>query len=207
MLLAPKKGFVFLAMTKSASTAIESAFGPHADVVLQSNPFKHISYDEFGRTLQPFLDAKGFDRASYEVVCVFRDPMDWLLSWWRFRSRKRLLKRAPEKFAGEISFDEFARTYMAFHRDDPDARSKRFAQLIRPRDVVQPGPNQPPVDRVFRYDHLDLLVKYLSEKVGEDVSIAVENTSPDRSGSGSPEVERELREFFVPEYEIYESAL
>ena len=181
MLLAPKKGFVFLAMTKSASTAIESAFAPHSDIVFQTNPFKHTTYEGFTRSLQPFLEDKGFPRADYEVVCVFRDPLDWLLSWWRFRSRKRLLKRAPEKWAGDVSSDEFARTYMAFHRHEADAQDKRFAQLIRPAGFVASVPDSPPIDRVFRYDSVGAVVDYLGEKVGERVEIGIENTSPEHA--------------------------
>jgi hypothetical protein len=37
MLIAPARGFVFLAMIKTGSTAIESAFGPYAQIV-QKNP-------------------------------------------------------------------------------------------------------------------------------------------------------------------------
>jgi hypothetical protein len=207
VLLAPKKGFVFLAMTKSASTAIETAFGPHSDIVFHANPFKHIGYAEFQQTLQPFLEGKGFPRTSYEVVCVFRDPMDWLLSWWRFRSRKRLLKRAAWKWAGDVSSDEFARAYMAYHRGAPDAQEKRFAHLVRPLEVVQGNPDEAPIDLIFRYDRLDLLVDYLSGKVDRDIEVATENTSPERAGSWSPETERELREFFEPEYAIYRNAI
>lgn len=206
MLLAPKKGFVFLAMTKSASTAIETAFAPHSDIVFQTNPFKHTTYEVFTHSLQPFLEDKGFPRSSYEVTCLFRDPMDWLLSWWRFRSRKRLLKRAPEKWAGDVSSDEFARAYMAYHRGGPEAQGKRYAHLIRPSEFVQAAPG-PAIDRIFRYEAVDLLIEYLSDKVGEQLHIPVENRSPDRSGSWSPEVEGELRDFFAPEYEVYESAI
>ena len=206
MLLAPKKGFVFLAMTKSASTAIESAFAAHSDIVFQTNPFKHTTYEGFTRTLQPFLEDKGFPRSGYEVVCVFRDPLDWLLSWWRFRSRKQLRKRAPEKWAGDIGSDEFAQTYMAYHRREADAKDKRFAHLIRPAEFVHSAPGSPPIDRVFRYDSLGTVVDYLADKVGERIEVGIENTSPERAGAWSPEVEAELRLFFKPEFEIYESA-
>ena len=206
VLLAPKKGFVFLAMTKSASTAIESAFAPHSDIVFQTNPFKHTTYEGFTRALQPYLEDKGFGRSDYEVVCVFRDPMDWLLSWWRFRSRKQLRKRAPEKWAGDIGSDEFAQTYMAFHRREVDAQDKRFAQLVRPMEFVREIPGSPPMDKVFRYDSIGALVDHLSNKVGKRVEVGIENTSPERAGAWSPQVEAELRDFFAPEFEIYENA-
>lgn len=189
MLLAPRKGFVFLAMTKTGSTSIERAFMPYSQVVLRGDAlFKHTKYGLFQRTLQPFLAAKGFPRDSYEVVCVFREPIDWLSSWWRYRSREELADpshHGHRNYTGHVPF-------------------KRFA---RPCSFVQPRPGQPEVDHVFRYDRLDLLVDFLCEKVGEEVKVGTKNVSPKRPFSLSEECERELREFFEPEYRIYERAI
>lgn len=66
---------------------------------------------------------------------------------------------------------------------------------------------QAEVDRIFRYDRLDLLVEFLCEKIGEDVEVGIKNVSPERSFSLSEECERELREFFRPEYRIYQRAI
>ncbi len=211
MLVAPRQGFVFLAATKAASTSIERAFGPYSEVALQQNPFKHTRYDQFQCFLEPFLAAKGFPRDSYEVVCVFREPIDWLFSWWRYRSRKELAdpsRRKHRNYAGHVSFEQFARAYMKSHPGEPRvAGDARFARVGRPSRFVRPLPEQPDVDRVFRYDRLDLLVDFLCEKVGEEVEVGVSNASPKRSLSLAEECERELREFFVPEYRIYEQAI
>ena len=58
MLLAPNKGFVFLAMTKAASTSIEDAFAPHAQIVTRGIQFKHTRYARFQRFMQPYLAFK-----------------------------------------------------------------------------------------------------------------------------------------------------
>ena len=197
MLLAPGKGFVFLATPKTASTSIEHAFRPHADVFMKSNPFKHTRYAHFQRFLQPFLNSKGFPRESYEVVCVFREPIDWLSSWWRYRSREKLANPRDPKhrnYTGEVSFEKFARAYME--------GSEQFAQVGRLSRFVRSRSGEAEVDRIFRYDRLDLLVDFLCEKVGEEVEVGSVNTSPERSFSLSEECEIELREFFAPEYRI-----
>jgi hypothetical protein len=202
VLLAPGKGFVFLATTKSGSTSIETAFLTHSQIVLRKPPnFKHTTYAGFQRYLQPFLASGGFPRESYEVVCAFREPIDWLSSWWRYRSRGNLANPANPKhrnYTGDISFESFARAYME--------GSETFAQVGRPSRFVRPRPGEAEVDRIFRYDRLDLLVDYLCEKVGEEVEVGSSNTSPERSWSLSEECETELREFFAPEYRIYERA-
>ena len=203
MLLAPGKGFVFLATTKSGSTSIETAFMRHSQMILQKPPaIKHTTYAGFQRFLQPFLNSKGFPRESYEVVCVFREPIDWLSSWWRYRSREKLANPTDPKhrnYTGEVSFEHFARAYME--------GSERFAKVGRPSKFVRPRSGQAEMDRIFRYDRLDLLVDFLCEKVGEEVEVGSANTSPERSFSLSEECEIELREFFAPEYRIYERAI
>jgi hypothetical protein len=203
LLLAPGKGFVFLATTKSGSTSIETAFLRHSQMILQKPPaIKHTPYAGFQRFLQPFLNSRGFPRESYEVVCAFREPIDWLSSWWRYRSREKLANPADPKhrnYTGDISFEQFARAYME--------GSEQFAQVGRPSRFVQPRQGQAEMDRIFRYDRVDLLVDYLCEKVGEEVEVGSVNTSPERSFSLSEECEIELREFFAPEYRVYERTI
>jgi hypothetical protein len=203
VLLAPGKGFVFLATTKSGSTSIETAFMRHSQMILRKPPaIKHTTYAGFQRFLQPFLDSNGFPRESYEVVCVFREPIDWLSSWWRYRSREKLANpKDPmhRNYTGDISFEQFARAYME--------GSETFAQVGCPSSFVRPRPGEAKVDRIFRYDRLDLLVDFLCEKVGEEVEVGSANTSPERLISLSEECEIELREFFAPEYHIYERAI
>jgi hypothetical protein len=203
MLIAPKQGFVFLAMPRAGSTSIERTFQPYAQVVLQRLPdIKHTRYAQFQLFLQPFLAAKGFPRDSYEVVCVSREPIDWLSSWWRYRSREELAdpsRRNHRNYAGHVSFEQFARAYMK--------GDQQFARVGRPSAFVRPRRGHAKVDRVFRYDRLDLLVDFLCEKVGEDVEVEVRNASPERSFSLSEECERELRKFFTPEYRVYEKAI
>ena len=203
MLIAPRHGFVFLAVHKTGSTAVERSFRSYAQLTQQRSPvLKHTSYGEFQRFLQPWLEAKGFGRDSYEVVCAIREPVDWLGSWWRYRSRDDLADPAHPRhgfYAGHLSFERFARAYME--------GGERSADLGRPSEFLRPVPGGAGVDRVFRYDRLDLLAEFLRARVGEDVKMKVKNVSPQRSFGLSEGCERELRAYFAPEYGIYEAAI
>jgi hypothetical protein len=200
MLLAPRHGFVFLAIPKTGTSAIETAFRPYAQIAPQGIPaIKHTRYAEFQRFLQPFLAAKGFPRESYEVVCAFREPIDWLSSLWRYRSREKLTDPSNPRnhnFTGGIPFEQFAREYM--EGGDQGMRQSKYLRARRGHDEV---------DRIFRYERLDLLVDFLCEKIGKDVGVELKNVSPERSFSLSEECEHELREFFQPEYRIYQRAI
>jgi hypothetical protein len=155
------------------------------------------------RFLRPFLAAKGFPRDSYEVVCVFREPIDWLSSWWRYRSREELADPSHQNhcnYAGHVSFEQFTYAYME--------GDEQFAQGVgRQSEFLRPCRGKPEVDRVFRYDRLDLLVEFLCEKVGEKVEVGISNVSPERSFSLSEGCERELHEFFALDYRIYKRAI
>jgi hypothetical protein len=203
MIIAPRYGFVFLATPKTGSTAIETAFRPYAQLMQHKSPnFKHTRYAKFQRYLRPYLASQGFPRDSYEVVCAFREPVDWLASWWRYRSREELAEPSRPKhrnFAGHVSFEQFARAYMD--------GEKQFAQVGRQAEFVRARRGQPQVDRIFRYDRLDLLATFLCEKVGEEVEVGIENVSPERSFILSEACEHELRRYFAPEYSIYEHAI
>jgi hypothetical protein len=206
MLLAPARGFVFLAAPKTASTAIENAFLRFADGSFLRNPFKHMKYSHFQERLEPFLEWKGFPRSSYEVVCVSREPVDRLNSWWRFLSREKI--QDPARFAGDVTFEQFARTYLAIQRgEQPRTRETRFAQVGRMSKFIRPLPGKQEVDRIFRYENLDLFVDFLSAKVGKAVDIGVQNVSPKQSFDLSEECERDLRAFFEPETRIHEHAV
>jgi Sulfotransferase family len=204
MLLAPRHGFVFLAVPKTGSTAIEQAFRSYADMSARTTPsFKHTRYAQFQHFLRPFLASQGFPRDSYEVVCVFREPIDWLSSWWRYRSREELADPSHpshRNYAGHLSFEQFAYAYMK--------GDEQFAQGVgRQFQIVRARPGQPKIDRIFRYERLDLLVDFLCEKISEEVQVKVRNVSPERSFALSEGCERELRRFFKPDYRIYEQAI
>jgi hypothetical protein len=92
--------------------------------------------------------------------------------------------------------EEFARAYI--NDTHPFARVGRQAQMVQAR------PKQNGIDRIFRYERLDLLIEFLCEKVGEDIEVGHSNVSPEMPYELSEECERELREYLTDEYRIYE---
>ena len=149
--------------------------------------------------MQPFRTRRDHARVIEVVAC---SGAKTAYSWWRYWSREKLANPRDPKhrnYTGEVSFEKFARAYME--------GSEQFAQVGRLSRFVRPTPGGAEVDRIFRYDRLDLLVDFLCEKVGEEVEVGSVNTSPERSFSLSEQCEIELREFFAPEYRIYEQAI
>ena len=157
---------------------------------------KHTKYTEFQRFLQPFLAAKGFPRNSYEVVCVFREPIDWLFSLWRYRSREVGGLLEPEasslQWSCSPSSSSPARTWRG-----PAAETARRSSARR--SLCERAAGRPGWIVSSATTPYDLLVDFLCKKVGKEVEVGTKNVSPERVSSLSSlseGCEHELREFF-----------
>ena len=162
MMAFPRHGFVLLAMPKCASTSLEAALAPYADLVIDRPPgLKHLGASGFGRRIAPRLAADGHDRDSYELVTMFRDPVRWLESWWRYRSRPESVRHRPGADSSEMSFEEFARRYVDGDPDAPTPRG-RPGQFLTVDDVVE-------VDRVLAVERPEAWQAWFRSRLGDEV--------------------------------------
>ena len=104
MLLSLSHKFVFVANLKSASTAIEAALGPKAEIKVSATKFgKH---DGLSAISNKFAWIKRY--VPYEEFFVFgviRDPVDYLLSL--YNSHQKPAFDGKQQSTKDMSFDEF----------------------------------------------------------------------------------------------------
>lgn len=194
MLAAPKFGFVFLALPKAGSTAVQRAFHRYAQLVTPGPPsLKHLTAREFEADFAPLLAKHGYDRASYVTTCLVREPLDLTVSWYRYRSRATIA--GTRQYTGEMSFDDFAVEVI-----------EGRGGFRPPRDFLCDDTGRLLVDRPFRYDHIDRCLDWLQSQVGEPVAVGTVNVSPPREVTISPSTRRRLEEFYATDLELYESA-
>ena len=79
---------------------------------------KHVSAMGYRNRLSKFFEQRG--KHPMELVAVMREPVDWLGSWYRYRSRPQLDGKANS--TRKISFDAFVDAWLS-----PDQPS--FAQV------------------------------------------------------------------------------
>ena len=188
----PGRDFVLLALPKTASTSLERTLSPYATEVVGGPPArKHMPARGFLLTMAPGLAEQGHRRESYEIVTMFREPISWLESWWRYRARD-----ASRQSTADMSFDEFARSYLA--RDDaaptPNGRPARF---INARGMVA-------VDRIFSVERPDVWSAWLAERVGAPLEFERRNASADGvRGELGEETTAALTRHFAPEYDVW----
>lgn len=107
MILSLAPQFVFIANFKAASTTIEDILGPEADVWFGGGTrLKHMSLAEVETGFAFVFDRPATPLDDFFTFSVIRDPVDWLVSWFNFRSRPEIADQ-PEIFLGTIDFSEF----------------------------------------------------------------------------------------------------
>lgn len=177
MLISLSHRFVFLCNRKCASVSIESMLRRHSDILLLGPPgFRHTNYRLYSRYIAPYIEAAVGD-VKLETICVVREPLSWLYSFYRFRSRYEL--RDPgnpnhDKSTCGISFPQFVTAYM---QPDPPP----YADIGCQFDIVRDERNRIGVDRLFPYDAMEHFIGFMSRKTGHALKIGHKNMSPKRN--------------------------
>ena len=190
MLVFWKARLVLLAVPKTGTTALEAALAPSADAAIVNPPgLKHMTLRKWRRDLAPVFEQNG--RRPMETVAVMRDPVDWLSSWWRYRSRPEL--DGQKNSTAGISFDDFVRDWLS---DTPPDHARIGSQAT----FLEGG-----VDHLFRHDRPEPLRMFLSERLGLAVSTGRANVSPRRDGKLSDAMEARLRAERPAEFALWNS--
>ncbi len=183
--------FVLLALPKTASTSLERTLSPYATEVVSSPPArKHLPARGFVHTVAHELEAQGHPRGSYELVTMFREPIGWLESWWRYRARGD-----SRQSTAEMSFERFAEAYLVGDDAAPTPKG-RPAKFIHAEGGVA-------VDRVFSVERPDVWSAWFSSRVGVPLAFERRNSSDAERGELSSVMRAALEAHFAPEYDVW----
>lgn len=196
---------MILSQPKTGTTALEGALSARASIVVSKPPeLKHISYRAFMKFVAPWIEAQtGLERSDYDVVSVMREPLDWLGSWYRYRTRNQLTKPDNPRsvnFTGNMSFDDFVRDVCR-----PDGQQPQHARVKTPSWVALAGPERIGVDRLFPYEALDAFRDFIEERTGKPIEDRTANVSPKMELSLAQETLVTLREHFAFEFDLHAS--
>ncbi len=196
MMVSLRHRLVLLAMPKCASSALEEALAPHMDVIIQGVPSaKHTPFRKYNRFLRKYFE--GFADGPMETVCLFREPLDWLNSWWRYRGRPDIPN--PSNSTREMNFDAFVNLYLD--------GAKSPADLGRQSRFISDANGVPSVDHLYRYENLDALLQFIEDRMQLSIRLQQRNVSPPahHEAALSTETDRKLREDLREDFEIYSS--
>lgn len=171
MQISLKHGFTFLCTPKCASNSIEDMLRPYIDIDLQGTPsVRHTNVRQYRRYILPYLSEVA-PEAHIETYALVREPVSWLHSWYRFRSRSALRSQHHANSTAHVSFTEFVEAYLA----DPQPE---FAKVGTQANFLLAEDGNAGVDRLYAYENIQGLVDELANRMGRTLSLRAINVSP-----------------------------
>ena len=170
MLVSVEHNFVFLCTPKCASNSIHAALTPYSDISISHPPyFKHTNYRAYSEYIEPYIKVRAGIN-SIETVCLVREPISWLYSWYRFRSRFQA--RGSMYSTAHLTFSEFIEGYMLSEQPTFAQVGSQF-HFVKKHDSDEVG-----INKVFAYENLDGFLKYMSQKIDKELTLERLNASP-----------------------------
>lgn len=200
---------LILSQPKTGTTALDNALATRASIVVNNPPqLKHIQYRKFMQLVAPWIKAQaGLDRSEYEVVSVMREPVDWLGSWYRYRSREQLKDANNMKqrgnYTGDVTFETFIQEVLKPKRERQPYANLGFPGT--PCGIAMTGDGAVGVDRIYPYEDLSGLYELIEERTKKPVELDKMNVSPTGDMTLSAETRAKLVEKWRFVFDLHSS--
>jgi len=196
MLVFAKEKLVFLALPKTGTTALEDALEGHAAMVLRKAPnLKHTPGFRYEKFLKTYLGKCGL--TNLQTLCIIRNPVDWLGSWYRYRSRPA--KDGQSNSTKEVTFDTFVAEYAS---DEPAV----YARIGSPPRFIRDNDGRVMVDHLFQYEQLELAVSFLEDRLSTKIDLPLRNVSPAKDMSLTAQTVAKLERVHPQMFEDWDAA-
>jgi hypothetical protein len=194
MLVFPRERLVFLSTPKSGSTSVAEAYTPYAGGVLGGHPrLKHVDLATYERGLAPLM---GDDHGMPETVCLIRDPLEQLRSWYRYMRRPD--RKHQNWFDRDWSFEDFVAHFL---------NAEQGCRMKTQHEFVQDETGEIGVNRIFALERIDRFVAFMNKRLALRVRLPVLNASKRTSTTISSGLETDLRRRLAPDFELHEAVL
>ncbi|MEM9640048.1 MAG: hypothetical protein AAGA19_01000 [Pseudomonadota bacterium] len=194
MLLNLDGGFAYLALTKTGSTSVETMLRPHCQIMFTGDHrVSHMPAHHFERFVRPYLTECGFP--AIDTVAQLRHPLDWLESWWRYRSKPRPGESHTD--TSGVAFETFALEYI-------DGADRPYLGMHRQLGFVCDHTGAQQADILFRYEDMAAFHAFLEHRIGQPLTLPRHNKSPRRWARISRGARARVETFFTPELDLWE---
>ena len=195
MLVFARKKLAFLCQSKTASSAYQEALAPLAEIVIKDpTTLKHANTQRFDRFIRPMMAVAGVE--NIQTVAVIREPISWLGSWYRYRTRPFL--DGTKNSTKDISFSEFCESYI---QDKQPAFANVGSQY---RFLFSPN-GKHTCQHIFRYENQSGLINFLEARLETKLDIPVSNASPKMDLELDETTENRVRQKLNDEYSLWNS--
>ncbi|NET44486.1 sulfotransferase family 2 domain-containing protein [Okeania sp. SIO2B3] len=187
--------FIFIANTKSASTSIvNSNIAEIAEIkVTDVHIGRHMSIDKVYETFNFIFQKQNFEFNKFFKFGIIRDPLDWVISWYNYRSGLPNHKLARKK---DMTFAEFFHSVPHLAKPQSNVFISTKSKEIR-------------VDYLVRYDRLTEDLSRIKKILGLDtLSIPKLNKSFVKNihlHDIEESLQEEIKERYYCDYELLEN--
>lgn len=196
MIIFWRKSLIMLSVPKTGTHSYIEHLQQRADIVIKHpQNMKHMGLKQIRNKILPILPKM---RGEIDYFGYVRNPVDWLWSWYCYRSRPEIRGRISS--TADISFSGFVKSYL-------EPNPPPYANVGRQSSVVTSTHPSLLANMLFKYENHREANAYLSDKIGSKVSPdKILNKSPQREKSISRGDISLLEREIPTEFEIYESA-
>jgi len=200
MMASLRFGFVVLSMPKCASSSLQQALTPICDVRFKDH-MKHVDLSFVETFVLPMLGARRLPQPyAPRILCLMRDPIEWLHSWYRY-SWDADGRPSAQGGHGEAVFRDFATFLDAYFSDRPP----RVGGVLRQSDFIRGRDGSIGRAELIRFEDHARLIAILEELSGQKLELKVTNRSrPKRAEDFSGIDLIGLRRRLAEEYAIYD---
>lgn len=198
MLIFLKARIVLFAVEKTGTTSLQLALQDQADIKflgVKGPVQKHTGFADYKTNVEPDLLARVNGPLDY--VAVFREPLSWLSSWYRYRLRDEDAGH-PQSTRG-ISYERFV---IDFCRK-PELRPRHvWIKAQSERVCGQDGTVG--INHLFRYEDMESLIRFLEYRLDRTIHVNRTNVSmPLQVPELSSEILTLYKNRFARDFEIY----
>jgi hypothetical protein len=170
MLIGLSRRFVFIANLKSASTAIEVALRPLAEIVfMEPMDLKHLPFSDIHDKF-PWI-FQMIPPQEFLIFGVMRDPVDLMVSLYNSHTKDEF-KYFPSLYTGNMDFDEFLAEWCPLFYDQIALQHTRLLNING--DIA--------ANFIISYSNLIEGLKYVASRIDAPslCPLAPANVSPHR---------------------------
>lgn len=173
----------FVAVPKTATIAIETAFSPFA---VAFKPHDHSSVGEVKA------------QSANPCVAAIRHPLRWMESYYRYLRYSPYFARTDSIWGlHSKTFEQFVAAYIRGQHMWPEPK-------LTQGQYVQDGQHR--VEHLYRYDNLPALVGKLSEACGAKVNLGRHNVGKSDVLDLSPDLRLQFERHAEADFDLYETA-
>lgn len=208
MLISFKKRFIFIANPKAASTSVERLLKTEAEIAIIRLAYgKHMPYKAIEKQFKFIFNKSGIPANAYFRFGIIRDPLDWVVSWYNYRTRDLLRQKNHPNSCYGISFEEFGKHLMS-KGDRP-----KFAKVGFQNQMFKDAHNKLGVDYLIPLprlaEDLHVICNALGIKRIPESKIIKTNVSPKLLSANdvSPTLATSLRDHFSVDAELFKKSI